>query len=95
MDPTAALLTTETIQTTVSGDGLEAVMESFPEPKPSRLVTLLESASECAYSLFFCGYRSLFVDSYQFEDFVFYSLWMLCLHFCVTEQMPNIVRHYA
>ncbi|EEC04523.1 hypothetical protein IscW_ISCW017378 [Ixodes scapularis] len=75
MDPTAALLTTETIQKTVSRDGLEAVMESFPEPKPSRLVTLLESASECAYSLFFCGYRSLFVDSYQFEDFVFYSLW--------------------
>ncbi|XP_064483386.1 uncharacterized protein LOC135396379 [Ornithodoros turicata] len=60
--------------------------------KESRLMNLLDSASDYFYSLFYCGYRSLFVDTYQFEDFVFYSLWMLCLHFCITEKLPNIVR---
>lgn len=76
-------------------DQRHAPVTEHSPAKPSRIVNLLDSVSECAYGLFFCGYRSLFVDSYQFEDFVFYSLWMLCLHFCVTDQKPNVVRHYA
>lgn len=71
-----------------SGDSLDAA-------KPSRIVDLFDSASECVYGLFFGGYRSLFMDSYQFEDFVFYSLWMLCLHFCINEKVPNDTRHYT
>lgn len=67
-------------------------LEDIDDMKESRLMILLDSASDYFYSLFYCGYRSLFVDTYQFEDFVFYSLWMLCLHFCITEKMPNIVR---
>uniref|UniRef100_A0A224Y852 Uncharacterized protein n=1 Tax=Rhipicephalus zambeziensis TaxID=60191 RepID=A0A224Y852_9ACAR len=63
--------------------------------KSSRIVDLFDSATECVYSLFFCGYRSLFLDTYQFEDFIFYSLWMLCLHFCINEKMPNDTRHYT
>lgn len=63
--------------------------------KSSRIVDLFDSATECVYGLFFCGYRSLFLDTYQFEDFIFYSLWMLCLHFCINEKMPNDTRHYT
>ncbi|XP_077547281.1 uncharacterized protein LOC144159577 [Haemaphysalis longicornis] len=69
--------------------------DSLDAAKPSRIVDLFDSASECVYGLFFGGYRSLFMDSYQFEDFVFYSLWMLCLHFCINEKVPNDTRHYT
>lgn len=65
------------------------------DAKPSRIVDLFDSATECVYGLFFCGYRSLFLDTYQFEDFIFYTLWMLCLHFCINEKMPNDSRHYT
>ncbi|XP_065302560.1 uncharacterized protein [Dermacentor albipictus] len=75
----------------------EMSCESDKDPddtKPSRIVDLFDSATDCMYSLFFCGYRSLFLDTYLFEDFIFYTLWMLCLHFCINEKMPNDSRHY-
>lgn len=72
----------------------ESSPKDLEDMKPSRIVDLLDSASECVYSLFFCGYRSLFLDTYQFEDFIFYSLWMLCLHFCINEKVSNDTRHY-